>query len=81
MVEEHDGGKKSGAVPIPEGRRNKGWDLFGSALRLVNEHFRVEVRLVAALPEVQAVRGSRSYVEVLMKTLGVKTWSQLLVIG
>jgi hypothetical protein len=70
MVEEHDGGRTSGVVLIPEGRRGKGLDLFGSALRLVNEHFRAGVRLVATLPEVQVVRGSRkSYTEVLTKTL------------
>jgi hypothetical protein len=32
MVEEHDGGRKRGAVLIPKGRNAKGWDLFGSAL-------------------------------------------------
>jgi len=60
VVEEFDGGRKSGSVLILEGRRGKGWDLFGSALRLVNEHFRAGVRLVAAELDVQAVRGTRS---------------------
>jgi hypothetical protein len=70
MVEEHDGGRKSGSVLIPEGRHGKGWDLFGSALRLANEHFRAGVRLVGAEPKVQAMRGSRrSYAKVLTKTL------------
>jgi hypothetical protein len=59
VVEEFDGGRKSGSVLILEGRRGEGWDLFGSVLRLVNEHFRAGVRLVAAEPEVQAVRGTR----------------------
>jgi hypothetical protein len=70
VVDEFDGGRTSGLVLILEGRYGKGWDLFGSVLRLVNEHFRAGVRDGAVETEVQAVRGSRrSYAEVLVKTL------------
>jgi hypothetical protein len=70
MVKEHYGGRKRGAVLIPEGRRGKGWDLFGSALRSVNEHFKTRGSGVAANSEVQAVRGRmRSYAEVLSTNL------------
>jgi hypothetical protein len=69
-VEEHDGGRKLDAVLIPEGRRGKGWDLFGSALRLINKQFKTRGSGVVAFPEVQAMRGRRrSYAEVLSKNL------------
>jgi hypothetical protein len=69
-IEEYNGGRRRDAVLVPEGRRGKGWDLFGSALQSVVEQFSVRGSGVAAFPESQAMRGSRrSYAEVLSKSL------------
>jgi hypothetical protein len=67
LVEEYDGRRKSGVVLVPEGRRGEGWDLFGAALRWVNEFFRKGATMGKARPLVQAVRGRRTFAEVLMR--------------
>jgi hypothetical protein len=70
LVEEYAGSRKSGVVLVPEGRRGEGWDLFGSALRCVNEYLRDGGSRVDARLEVQsqALRGRRSFAEVLKNT-------------
>jgi hypothetical protein len=67
LVEEYDGRKKSRVVLVPEGRRGEGWDIFGSALRWVNEFFIKGATMGKARPVVQAARGSRTFAEVLKK--------------
>jgi hypothetical protein len=70
VVEEFIGDRRSGLVLIPEGRTGKGWEMFGSELRLALEHFRVGFRDVLLEKGVQAGRNSRrSYAEVLAKTV------------
>jgi hypothetical protein len=63
LVEEYAGSRKSGVVLVPEGRRGEGWDLFGSALRCVNEYLRDGGSRVDARLEVQsqALRGREEF--------------------
>jgi len=70
LVEEYAGSRKSGVVLIPEGRGGEGWDLFGSALHCANEFLRYGGSRVDVRPEVQfqAMRGRRSFAEVLKNT-------------
>jgi hypothetical protein len=70
VVEEFISDRRSGSVLIPEGRTGKGWEIFGSELRLALEHFKAGFRDTVIETGVQAGRDRRrSNAEVLAKTM------------